>query len=244
MTQIRAGHGCVTRSRTANLDWRRVRRPGSTTVEEHVHDHHRERCPQRRRRPDAVRHSRRGEGHAAARPVPVPGEERMGQRHPQPVCHPGLLRRRTGGHLAPGAVRVRRRPPRRARRIEPGPDAGGVPAARHRRVPHLGPGEHRRRPGDHPAAGLPRPSRATSTCSASSVCPTRSATATGRSACTSTSRATRRPSNWRRWWSGPASAPRSTTCSSTAPMSRSTSAPPDAIAPAARPLAIRTAPAT
>ena len=50
-------------------------------------------------------------GDAGARPVPVPGEERVGQRHPQPVDHPGLPRRRAGGRLAPGAVRVRRRPP-------------------------------------------------------------------------------------------------------------------------------------
>ena len=34
--------------------------------------------------------------------------------------------------------------------IGPRPDAGGVPAARHRRVPHRGPREHRRGPRHHP----------------------------------------------------------------------------------------------
>ena len=50
------------------------------------------------------------------------------------------------------AVRVRRRPPAGARRVEPRPDPGRVPAARPRRLPHLGPGQHRRRPRASPCA--------------------------------------------------------------------------------------------
>ena len=76
-----------------------------------------------------------------------------------------------------------------------------------------------------PCGGSPRPSRVTSTCSASSASPTSFATATGRSGCTSTSRATRRRNSWARSSSSPAGVPLSTTCSSTAPMSRSMSAP-------------------
>ena len=45
----------------------------------------------------------------------------MGQRHPQPVDRSGLLRRRAGGHVTRGAVRLRRGPPDRAGRVEPGP---------------------------------------------------------------------------------------------------------------------------
>ena len=47
---------------------------------------------------DAVRHPRRREGRAGDRPVPVPGDQRLDQRHPQPLDDPGLLRRRAGGH--------------------------------------------------------------------------------------------------------------------------------------------------
>ena len=82
---------------------------------------------------------------------------------------------------------LRRRPPDSPRGIEPRSHAGRVPAACHRRLPHVRPGEHCRRPRHHPAAESPRPSRVTSTCSASSGSPTLFATATGRSGCTSTS---------------------------------------------------------
>ena len=52
------------------------------------------------------------------------------------------------------AVHLRRRPPGGAGRKQPRPDPGGVPAARHRRLPDLRAGKHRRRPRRHPAPGL------------------------------------------------------------------------------------------
>ncbi len=62
-----------------------------------------------------------------------------------------------------------------------GADPGRVRAPRPRRLPHRRPGQHRRRPRRQPHRGRRPPSRATSTCSASSASPTRSATATSRS---------------------------------------------------------------
>ena len=74
---------------------------------------------------------------------------------------------------APGAVRLRRRPPRRARRVEPGPDARWSSCCTP--SPRASPRAWRTSPppGGSPCGGSPRPSRATSTCSASSGCPTR-----------------------------------------------------------------------
>ena len=89
----------------------------------------------------------------ADRRIPVPGPQRLDQRHPQPLDDPRLLRRRAGGHVPPEAVRVRRRPPAGPGRIEQRPDPGRVPAARDRRLPDRGPGQHRRRPRRHAAPG-------------------------------------------------------------------------------------------
>ena len=52
--------------------------------------------PQRRRHRHPVRHARRGEGGARGGQVPVPGQQRVAQRHPQPQHHRRLLRRRRG----------------------------------------------------------------------------------------------------------------------------------------------------
>ena len=140
---------------------------------------------------------------------------------------PGLLRRRTGGHQPHHAVHLRRRPPggpgRQQQRARP-----PVEFLLHAIAACLTvrPGQHRRGPRHHPAPGRRPPSRATSTCWASSGCPTRCATATGRSGSASTSRVT--PSArgaGRRWSSSPAGGRPSTTCWSTAPTSSSTSQP-------------------
>ena len=147
----------------------------------------------------------------------------MDQRHPQPLGHPRLLRRRPGGHVPRGPVHLRRRPPCRVSRIEPRPDPGGVPVARHCCVHHLGAGEYAAARGITLQRVSSR-SRATSTCSACSVCPTRYETDTSRFGCTSMLRATRRRSSWQRSLNNPAAALPCTTCSSTEPMSRSMSA--------------------
>ncbi len=110
---------------------------------------------------------------------------------------------------------LRRRPPGRARRRRQRPDAGRVPAARPGRLPDRRHRQHRRRPRREPHRGRPRPSRATSTCSASSASPKRSATATRGSRSPSSSRVTTRTS-CARSSSSPVSARPSTTCSPTA----------------------------
>ena len=74
------------------------------------HDDHRQQrgAPQRRRHRDPVRHARRGEAGAGGRPVPVPGPQRVGHRHPQPRHDRRLLRRRRGA--VPRARRSRSTP--------------------------------------------------------------------------------------------------------------------------------------
>ena len=62
--------------------------------------------------------------------------QRMDQRHPQPLHHPGLLRRRTGGHVPPDPFTYDADHPAVLVGIEPRAHAGRVPAACHRRLPH------------------------------------------------------------------------------------------------------------
>ena len=78
--------------------------------------------------------------------------------------------------------RGRRRPSDRPGRSGRGADPGGARAARHRGLPDRGHRQHRVGPGGRAHPRSARPSRATSTSSASSGCPTgASATATSRS---------------------------------------------------------------
>ena len=53
-------------------------------------------APQRRRHRDPLRHPRRRQAAPPAAQVPVPGPQRVGQRHAQPLDDPRLLRRRRG----------------------------------------------------------------------------------------------------------------------------------------------------
>ena len=99
---------------------------------------------QRRRRRDPVRHPGRRQGPEPDRRVPVPRHQHVAERHPQPVEVLRLLRR-DAGDGARARDRGRLRPPGRARRPGQRPDAGRVPAPRHRRLPHLGHRQHRLR---------------------------------------------------------------------------------------------------
>ena len=156
---------------------------------------------QRRRRPHAVRHPRDAVKEAPEiAAVPVPGAATSGSAAPTAAPRiQGFFGAGAGGH----APRTRPfaydadHPDRAGRARTRGPTPVGVPAARHRRLPHLGPRRTSPPPAGSPCTGSPRPSRATSTCSASSGCPTTSATATGRSGCTSRSRATPSPEELR-----------------------------------------------
>ena len=154
-------------------------------------------APQRRRHPDAPRHDQRGRGPARAGQVPVPRHEPLAGRARTARAASSRFSGAGGGADAREGVRLRRRPPGGAGRQRPGPDAGRVPAARARGVPHRRHREHRRRARRHAAARSSPASKATSTCEASSACPTRCGTATSRCASTSRSRATRRPTKLR-----------------------------------------------
>jgi hypothetical protein len=71
--------------------------------------------PQRRRLHEAIRNTRRDQGAARDRAVPVPCAQPVDPRRAHPLHDPGLLRRLPGGHLQDAAVRApRRRPPRRS----------------------------------------------------------------------------------------------------------------------------------
>ena len=110
--------------------------------------------------------------------VPLPRREPVGERHPQP-------HRRWAPSAAPAATTSTRPSytfdadhPAVLVGADEGPAARGVPAARDRRLPHRRHRQHRRGPRRRAAIGDAPRSRATSTCRASSGCPTRSATAT------------------------------------------------------------------
>ena len=87
------------------------------------HDHDRHPDAQRRRHRHALRHPRRGEGEPGDREVPVPRDQPLGQRHPQPVHDPRLLRRRPGA----GAPAGRRRTTPTTPRSWSGEDNGPTP---------------------------------------------------------------------------------------------------------------------
>ena len=72
---------------------------------------------------------------AGARRVHLPRHEPLDQRRPQPLAPPGLLRRGPRGRHAPRGVRDRRGRADGAARHRLGPERGGVPPARARRVP-------------------------------------------------------------------------------------------------------------
>ena len=123
------------------------------THERNHHDHHRNPIDtERRRHGHAVRHPGRREAGA-------PAAQFQFRAHNQWVS--GTHNRSTidgffgvGEEQAARAhVRVRRRPPGRARRQGQRPDPGRVRAAQPRRLPHRGPGEHRRRPQGHADRG-------------------------------------------------------------------------------------------
>ncbi len=78
--------------------------------------HHRAHRPQRRRRPEPLRHHRRRPEPARAREVPVPGDEPLGARHPQPHDDRARSRARAASTPTSRTYAVRRRPPGRARR--------------------------------------------------------------------------------------------------------------------------------
>ena len=157
------------------------------------------------------------------RRVPVPHNQRMDQRNPQPFRHPSFcLRRGPGGHFSRTApFTYDADHPEVLVGTNHGPTPvgfllhaiAGCRASGLATSPPLG---------NDAAGGCPRRLKATSTCSASSGCRMTVRNGYRRSGCTSTSRATRRRKSWQRSSSGPADDRPSTTCSSTAPMSRST----------------------
>ena len=108
--------------------------------------------PQRGRHRHPVRHPRRRQGQQRHRQVPVPRQQQVDQRNPQPLDDPRLLRRRAGDGAHRGA-HLRRRSPRRAGRCRQRPDAGRVRAARARRLPDRRHRQHRRRPQRQPDRG-------------------------------------------------------------------------------------------
>ena len=146
------------------------------------------------------------------------------ERHAQP-------QRRSTASTAPvqedthpdRGLHLRRRPPGRAGRHRQRADAGRVPAARDRRLPDRRPGQHRRGPRRHAAAGdldcggrhrparHPRPVRRG---------PQRLPADPGR---LRDRRRRHRRASWPGWSSSPAAGRPSTTCSPTAPTSSSTS---------------------
>ena len=190
--------------------------------------HHREPAHQRRRHRDPVRHPRRRQGPARDRQVPVPRAQHLGQRHPQPVRRSPASSARPRRWSTSHVTVVDSDHPAVLVGAGPRPDAGGVPAPRHRRLPHRRRRQHRRRPRRRSCTRSPRPSRATSTCSASSGCPTApSATATSRSRSPSTSRATPTTRRCAASSSSRAAARPSTTCSPTPRPSSSTWSPAD-----------------
>ena len=97
----------------------------------------------------------------------------------QPVHAARLLRGHAGDD--PQALHLRCRSPCGAGGPGQRPDAGGVPAPRHRRLPDGRHRQHRRRPGRGTWTRSSRPWRETSTSSGSSGCRTTSATATSSS---------------------------------------------------------------
>ena len=154
-------------------------------------------------------------GEPGDRQVPVPGEQPLDQRHPQPVDDPRLLRR------GPGARRTAA-PPRSTpttRRCSSAQDNAPTPVEYllHALAACLTSGhrQHRRGPGREPdlgrvhGRGRHRPARHPR------ACPTRSATATSRSGSASTSRATT-PTSCAASWSSRGCGRRCTTCSPTA----------------------------
>ena len=101
-----------------------------------------------------------------------------------------------------------------------GPTPGRAAAQRAGLLPDGRSGQHRRRPAGSSCTASAARSRATSTCAASSVSTRPSATGSRTSGSPSRSTVTPRPRSWSRWCASRRPAPRSSTCSPTAPRSR------------------------
>ena len=86
----------------------------------------------------------RGQGATRNRAVPVPRPQRVDQRRPSSQHDSGLPWCRPGGHQPHPALHLRRGSPGGPGRQQQRAHRGGVPAARHRRLPDLRPGQHRR----------------------------------------------------------------------------------------------------
>ena len=88
-------------------------------------------------------------GNAGAGQVPVPRHEPLGRGHAQPHRRSTRSAAPARSHAHARAVPVRRRSSGRPGRQGQGADAGRVPAARARRLPHGGHRQHRRRARRH-----------------------------------------------------------------------------------------------